>query len=100
MNNLIYLSIIAIVAGAAGSVVFYGGLLLTLRYIPSVSRPALFALLSFFLRLCVAGGILVVIAKQGGIIPLCTAFVSFIAVRTAIVRSVESTHEPMITNMK
>ena len=63
------MKILAIVAGAVAGLIlgslFYGGLWLTVRRLPTSRHPALLALVSFWSRSAMAVAGLVLLAKQG-----------------------------------
>jgi F1F0 ATPase subunit 2 len=77
--------LLALIAGAGLGVIFFGGLWLTLRWLPGARWPMLLALGSLLLRMgIVVGGILLVI--DGSLYRLLACVLGFIVTRQLLIR--------------
>lgn len=80
-------SIVGLLAGTVLGGVFFGGLLATVRALPTAGHPGLLAAASLLGRLAlVAGGILVL--ARIGLVAVTAATLAVIGVRTVLVRRV------------
>lgn len=84
MNNS-FIYILAVITGLLGGIVFFGGLRFTLKKIPFVKRPALFALLSFWFRLLFTGGAAVLVAVLFGWQSVLFFAAALITVKVALI---------------
>lgn len=86
MNELLPF-FIACAAGTAAGFIFFGGLKLTLKRIPGMKNPALFVLLSFWLRLIITAGMTVILARLFGWPPVLLFVGALICVKLGFVIS-------------
>lgn len=83
-DSLVVDGILGLTVGAALGGAFFGGLLITVRALPTARHPALMAAASFLGRLAVVVGGLLTVAPSGPE-ALAGAAVGMIAVRSALV---------------
>lgn len=84
MNEALWLAL-AVLAGAAAGLVFFGGLWYTVRRLAAAARPRLFLLQSFLLRTAVVLGLLY-LSAGGGLLPLAGYGLGFWGARSLILR--------------
>jgi len=76
---------LALAAGGALGVFYFGGLWFTIQRLPGAERPGLIALISFMLRTAIAIGALVLVAGESWQ-RLLAAMVGFFVARMVLVR--------------
>jgi F1F0 ATPase subunit 2 len=81
--------LLSALAGAGAGVVFFAGLWLTVRRLPSARRPGLLAAASAVGRIALAVGVLLLIARTGSWIRVAACLGGFVAVRWALVSRVK-----------
>lgn len=84
MTDVLVLAVAA-ATGVAVGVVYFGGLWLTVRRLPTARRPALLTLASFLARAAAAGLGFVVLPGDGPL-RLLVALAAVLAVRSTLVR--------------
>lgn len=81
------LMIAALAAGVAVGLVYFGGLWLTVRRLPSAERPYLLVFGSLAGRVAVAVGTFFLLTTAGGWQAIVVAMLGFIGVRVAMIRA-------------
>lgn len=76
---------LAFAAGAAAGMLYFGGLWLTVRRLPTARRPVLLSLGSFAVRTAAAVAIIFFAARDHWLL-LVVSLVGLVAVRTVLVR--------------
>ncbi len=88
MNDTLFL-LVALVSGFAAGVLFFGGLWLTVRRLPTMKHPGLVFLLSYVVRLAVVLG-LVWWLSRGGLPAIGLCMAGFLVARFVLIRAVRS----------
>ena len=78
----------AFVAGGIVGLAYFAALWFTVRALPSSTRPARLVLVSYLLRLGMAGAMFVLLVRAGGWPALVSALAGFVIARTVMVRRV------------
>ncbi|MGC9314295.1 MAG: ATP synthase subunit I [bacterium] len=80
--------ILSVTAGGIVGLVFFGGLWLSVKSIPTAKNPAAFMLLSFVARIAVFVAAFYAIAKWGNWAHLVIALASALIVRSILIRTI------------
>jgi F1F0 ATPase subunit 2 len=82
-------AVLSALAGAGVGVVFFAGLWLTVRRLPSARRPGLLSAASAVARIALAVGVLLAVARTGSWVGVVACLGGFVAARWALVSRVK-----------
>ncbi|SDL58757.1 F1/F0 ATPase, subunit 2 [Maridesulfovibrio ferrireducens] len=99
MSNNYLLLIAFFFVGGFAAILHFGGLWLTIRYLPRTVRPRLFFWSGCLLRYAVTLLVFLCVMKQGGA-PLASAFLGFYLLRTAALSKYCSAEKSIIRNSR
>lgn len=86
MSEVVISLIVGFSVGVAVGVVFFAGLLATVRRVPTASKPAVLVLASTLLRLALVAVMLTLVAVHGDLPALAAAMVGLLGVRSFLIR--------------